>query len=124
MRKAICFALVAALPFLSACDRLADALDLPNSGQEIADAQAIGSGCRQSGRSIEDCYTLNPDAQKAAVFSGWKSMNEYMAERELKEVPSVVPRPEPLAAQLPDNPDGSEPADPAMAQAGTKPAQP
>ncbi|MDR2925170.1 MAG: hypothetical protein LBU76_04375 [Azoarcus sp.] len=95
MRKTIYFALVATLPLLSACDRLADTLELPNPVKEAADAEAIGSACRQTGRSIEDCYTLNPDAQKASVFTGWKSMNDYMMEHSLKEVPSVVARNEP-----------------------------
>ena len=75
---------------MSGCDRLADALEIPNPAKEIANAEAIGGACRQTGRSIEDCYTLNPDAQKAAIFSGWKSMNGYMMEHNLKEVPSVV----------------------------------
>jgi hypothetical protein len=119
MRKTVCFALVAVLPFLSACDRLADMLEMPDPGKEVAEAQAIGSGCRQSGRSIEDCYTLNPDAQKSAVFAGWKSMNEYMAERELKEVPSVVPRPEAPASQLSDKLNKPEPVNPAAAQSST-----
>jgi len=90
MRKIVCFVFVAALPFLSACDRLADTLDIPNPAKETANAQAIGGACRQTGRSIEDCYALNPEEQKAAIFSGWKSMNEYMIEHKLKEVPSVV----------------------------------
>jgi hypothetical protein len=123
MRKTVCFALAAVLPFLFACDRIADTLEMPNPGKEIAEAEAIGSGCRQSGRSIEDCYALNPDAQKAAVFSGWKSMNEYMAERELKEVPSVVPRPEPLAPQLSGGPPKPESADPAAAQSSANTSQ-
>jgi len=91
MRKAVCFALVVVLPLLSACDRLADTLEMPNPAREAADAEAIGSACRQTGRSIEDCYALNPDSRKADIFSGWKSMNEYMMERNLKDVPSVVP---------------------------------
>ncbi|MCL2160919.1 MAG: hypothetical protein FWH56_03405 [Betaproteobacteria bacterium] len=94
MRKSICFVLVAVLPLLSACDRFADMLEMPNPARETADAEAIGSGCRQTGRSIEDCYALNPSARKSEIFSGWRSMNEYMMERNLKEVPSVVPQPE------------------------------
>lgn len=102
MRKTVCIILAAALPLLSACDRLADMLELPDPTQEAADAEAIGSACRQTGRSIEDCYALNPDAQKAAVFLGWKSMNDYMMEHNLKEVPSVVARNAPsLPAQPP-----------------------
>jgi hypothetical protein len=96
-------------------------LEMPDSSREAAEAEAIGSGCRHSGRSIEDCYALNPDSQKAAVFSGWKSMNEYMTERELKEVPSVVSRTEPPAPQLPDKSAKPEPAQPTVAQGAPPP---
>jgi len=100
MRKTVCFTLTAMLPFLSACDRVADMLEMPNPTRETANAEAIGGACRQTGRSIEDCYALNPESPKASVFAGWKSMNEYMAEHSLKEVPSVVPSaqtsPEPI----------------------------
>jgi hypothetical protein len=51
-------------------------------------------------------------------------MNEYMAERDLKEVASVVPRPEALAAQLPDETAKPESADPAVAQGSTNTPQP
>jgi hypothetical protein len=120
MRGTVCFALAAVLPFLSACDGLANMLELPNSPRETAEAEAVGSGCRQTGRSIEDCYRLNPDAPKAAVFSGWKSMNEYMLEHELKEVPSVVPRSEALAPQPSKKPAKLEPVEPVIAQNGTE----
>ncbi|MDR2881919.1 MAG: hypothetical protein LBV29_08500 [Azoarcus sp.] len=104
MRKTICFVLVGAMLFLSACDRVADLLEMPNPARETADAEAIGSACRQTGRSIEDCYVLNPSSQKAAVFAGWKSMNDYMLERNLKEVPSVVSPAEALAPRLANEP--------------------
>ncbi|MCL2645190.1 MAG: hypothetical protein FWD51_07005 [Betaproteobacteria bacterium] len=97
MRKTVCFAFAAVLLLLSACDRFADMLEMPNPTRETANAEAIGGACRQTGRSIEDCYALNPDAQKSDIFTGWKSMNEYMAEKNLKEVPSVVPREQALS---------------------------
>ena len=90
MRKTVCVALITVLPFLPACERVADLLEMPNPVRETADAEAIGGACRQTGRSIEDCYALNPESQKAAIFAGWKSMNGYMVEQGLKEVPSVV----------------------------------
>lgn len=87
-------ALVAALPLISGCDQLADLLELPNPAREAAQAeaegQAVGSACRHAGRSLEDCYVLNPKAQKAAVFAGWRSMNDYMMEHKLPEVPSQL----------------------------------
>ncbi len=58
-----------------------------------AEGKAVGSACRHAQRAIEDCYTLNPKAQKAAVFSGWKEMDEYMRENKLEGIAPVVPRP-------------------------------
>ncbi|THF60466.1 hypothetical protein [Pseudothauera rhizosphaerae] len=85
-------------PLLLGCDRLADLLELPDPQKEalVADAEgrAIGSACRHAGRSLEDCYVLNPKAQKAAVFAGWREMNDYMMEHKLQDVPSqLVPQP-------------------------------
>ncbi|MGM9513385.1 hypothetical protein ACS5PK_03945 [Roseateles sp. DB2] len=58
-----------------------------------AEGKAVGSACRHAQRAIEDCYTLNPKAQKAAVFAGWKEMDEYMRENKLEGIAPVVPRP-------------------------------
>ena len=62
-----------------------------------AESRAIGSACRHAMRAIEDCYALNPRAQKAAVFAGWREMDEYMRENKIEGVAPVVPRPEPAA---------------------------
>jgi hypothetical protein len=43
-------------------------------------------------RAIEDCYTLNAKAQKAAIFAGWREMDEYMRENKLEGIVPVVPR--------------------------------
>ena len=51
-----------------------------------ADGKAIGGACRHAGRAIEDCYTLNRRADKAAVFAGWREMNDYMRENKLEPV--------------------------------------
>src|SRR5690242_16043507 len=59
-----------------------------------AEGKAIGSACRQSGRAIEDCYDLNPKAQKAAVFAGWKEMDGYMRENKMESaIPQVAEAP-------------------------------
>lgn len=55
-----------------------------------ADAKATGGACRHALRGIEDCYTLNPKASKAAVFEGWKEMDTYMRENKIEGVASVV----------------------------------
>ncbi|MBC9071067.1 hypothetical protein IAI53_03755 [Thauera sp. CAU 1555] len=86
------------LPMLLGCERLADLLELPDPQKEAmiaeAEGRAIGSACRQTGRSLEDCYALNPKAPKSAVFAGWREMNDYMMEHNLQEVPShLIPAP-------------------------------
>jgi hypothetical protein len=40
------------------------------------------------GRSVEDCYANNKRAEKAAVFAGWKEMNDYMRENNIAAVPA------------------------------------
>jgi hypothetical protein len=80
------------LPLASGCDQLG--VETPGKVMErqLAEAKAIGSACRHAVRAIEDCYVLNPKADKSAVFSGWKEMDEYMRENKLEGVAPVVPR--------------------------------
>ena len=84
--------LFALLPLLSGCDQVAELLELPNPARDAARAEAecraIGSACRRAGRSLEDCYALNGSADKAAIFAGWRDMNDYMMEHKLEVVPS------------------------------------
>ena len=84
------------LPFvlpLAACDQLG--LDTPAkiAANKEAEGKAIGSACRNAMRAIEDCYTLNPKAQKAAVFAGWMEMDQYMRDNKLSGTTPVLPRP-------------------------------
>ncbi|TBO31511.1 hypothetical protein EYS42_09815 [Aquabacterium lacunae] len=80
---------------LSGCDQLG--IETPAKSQEraLAEAKAIGSACRHAMRAIEDCYTLNPKADKSAVHGGWREMDEYMRENKLDGIAPVVPRPPP-----------------------------
>ncbi|MDD2728431.1 hypothetical protein [Malikia sp.] len=55
--------------------------------RKMADSKAIGSGCRHSLRSIEDCYENNPKASKAAIFEGWREMDGYMREKNIEGMP-------------------------------------
>ncbi|TAH52007.1 MAG: hypothetical protein EYC67_01270 [Betaproteobacteria bacterium] len=101
--------LLALLPLAAGCDQLGAALDLPNPKKAEAEGRAVGSGCRHAGRSLEDCYTLNPGAEKAAVFAGWREMNDYMMEHKLEVVPSQntpAPRQQSAAAEAPRPPAG------------------
>ncbi|KUM03007.1 hypothetical protein KIF53_07680 [Chromobacterium subtsugae] len=53
--------------------------------------KAVGAACRQTGRSLEECYLRNPEADKASIYAGWREMNEYMAKNKLE---TMAPPPE------------------------------
>lgn len=82
--RAVLFALTL---LLSGCD-LESLLADPKVVQREADSKAIGSACRYGLRGIEDCYSLNEKASKAAVFTGWKEMDQYMRENKIEGVPA------------------------------------
>ena len=90
--------LVVAMGGLSGCDQLGIETPEKAAERQVADAKAIGSACRHAMRAIEDCYLLNPKAEKSSVFTGWREMDEYMRENKLEGVAPVVPRPAPPAA--------------------------
>jgi len=114
-------ALAALLVCLPGCDQLGIETPAKAAEHAQADAKAIGGACRHAMRAIEDCYTLNPKADKAAMYTGWREMDEYMRENKLEGVAPVVPRPAPAAsaASAPKKPAsedeeedaGDEPAD-------------
>ncbi len=70
----------------TACDQI----PLPGKISE-ADAHAIGAACRHAGRALEDCYQINPNASQAAVFAGWREMNDYMTEQKIEVVRPQLP---------------------------------
>lgn len=80
---------------LTGCERLGIPDPVKTEAQAEADGKAIGSACRHAGRAIEDCFTLYPTAQRAAIFAGWKEMNDYMAENKMESVPPQLPPPAP-----------------------------
>ena len=54
------------------------------------EGKAIGSACRHANRALEDCYALNARASKAAIFAGWREMDEYMREHKIEGVAPTV----------------------------------
>jgi hypothetical protein len=92
---------------LNGCDQLGIETPQKAAEHQSADAKAIGSACRHAMRAIEDCYTLNPKADKSAVFGGWREMDEYMRENKLEGIAPVVPRPPPVAASKASAPASS-----------------
>ena len=66
---------------LGGCEQLGIPDPAKAAAQAEADGKAVGSACRHAGRAIEDCFTLNPAAPRAAVFAGWKEMyNKFIAQ--------------------------------------------
>lgn len=68
---------------LTGCDYL-DLNGEVEAQKQIKNANAVGAGCKQAGKSIEECYQSNPKAIKSAVFDGWKTMDEYMRENNMQ----------------------------------------
>jgi hypothetical protein len=82
---------------LSACDLLGIPDPAKDAAKREADGRATGSACRHAGRAIEDCYTLNADASRAAIYAGWKEMNDYMRENKIDEVAPTIPQAAPAS---------------------------
>jgi hypothetical protein len=78
--------IIALASLLTGCDLLG--LDTPE--KKAADGQAIGAACRQAGRALEDCYLLNKRSDAAAIYAGWREMDDYMRENKLEVVEPVV----------------------------------
>ena len=86
--------LLALVALLAGCEQLGIEDPAKAAAAKEAEGKAVGSACRHALRAIEDCYALNPRANKAAVFAGWREMDEYMRENKLEGVVPVVPKPE------------------------------
>jgi len=83
---------------LAGCDQLKERAGIPDPAKIEAEGKAIGSACRQAGWGIEDCFRLNADASKSAMFSGWKEMNEYMMKNNMEAMePTVSPMGQPAS---------------------------
>ncbi|CAN5456574.1 hypothetical protein BH09PSE6_BH09PSE6_25970 [soil metagenome] len=77
---------IALLSALGGCDMLGIETPATIAAAATADGKAVGAACRHAGRAIEDCYVLNPKAHKAAVFDGWREMNDYMTKNKIEVV--------------------------------------
>ena len=120
------FALLAAsvsAALLAGCDMLGIESPEKLAAARDAEGRAVGGACRHAGRAIEDCYTLNRRADKAAIFAGWRDMNDYMRENKIDSVAPV------LMAQVAAPKSAAEPklaepktAEPKAAEASDAPA--
>lgn len=122
MPRRLLLPLVLATALLSGCDMIGGALGIESpekvAATRDADGKAIGGACRHAGRAIEDCYTLNKKADRAAVFAGWRDMNDYMRENKIDAVaPTLTP-----ATQVAATASKAADADDAKPAVGDKPA--
>lgn len=76
---------------LPGCDQISERAGFPDPGKLEAEGKAIGGACRHAGRGLEDCYRLNKEAAKSAVYAGWKEMNEYMVKNNMQAVEPTIP---------------------------------
>jgi hypothetical protein len=102
-------ALAIALPaLLVGCDLLGIEGAAAVAARREAEGKAIGGACRHAARSIEACYTSNKKADKAAIFAGWREMNDYMRENKIEAMPA--PEPPAPAAEAADGESGGDEA--------------
>ena len=112
-RLPIALALLAAT-LLAGCDMLGIESPERVAASRDADGKAIGGACRHAGRAIEDCYAIYRKADRAAIFAGWRDMNDYMRENKI----------EPVAPQLTAQVGSGRPAAPPGEGESEKAAEP
>lgn len=79
--------LAAILATLAGCDQLGIESASVTAARVEADGKAVGAACRHGGRAIEDCFALNKRVDKAAIYAGWRDMDDYMRENKIEPVP-------------------------------------
>ena len=85
--------LLAILATLAGCDQLGLESASVAAARVEADGKAVGAGCRHGGRAIEDCFALNKHVDKAAIYAGWREMDDYMRENKLEAVAPTLGAP-------------------------------
>ncbi len=84
---------------ISGCDMIKQKMGFEDPVEKAAraeaDGKAVGGACRQSGRAIEDCYSIYSWLPKSAVYEGWRDMDAYMRDNKLETVEPQLP---PVAA--------------------------
>ncbi len=91
--------LLVALGSIAGCDQVQQKLGLEDpaakTARNEAEGKAVGGACRQSGRAIEDCYSIYSWLPKAPIFEGWRDMDAYMRENNLETIAPQLPPPQP-----------------------------
>lgn len=78
--------LVLLLP-LAGCEQLGLESMQSMAKKQDTEGKAVGGACRQAGRAIEDCYTLNRKMTRAPIYEGWREMDVYMRDNKLEATP-------------------------------------
>ena len=86
------------LVLLAGCDQLGIESATALAARQEADGKAVGGACRHAGRAIEDCFGLNRKIDKAAIYAGWREMDDYMRENKIQAVAPVLQPPTNKAA--------------------------
>lgn len=99
-RSAIAITILAAPLLLGGCDQVQSKLGIEDQAAKAAkleaEGKAVGGACRQSGRAIEDCYSVYYWLPKDAVYGGWREMDVYMRENQIQTIaPTLPPAPPP-----------------------------
>ena len=87
MRRHALLLALAAASMLAGCEMLGIESPEKVAALRDADGKAVGGACRHAGRAIEDCFAIYKKADRAAVFAGWRDMNDYMRENKIEPVP-------------------------------------
>lgn len=91
--------LLCILTLLAGCEQVNQKLGLEDPAKKEArieaEGKAVGSACRQSGRAIEDCYSIYGWLPKAAIYAGWLDMDAYMRQNNIETVEPQLPPAEP-----------------------------
>ncbi|MEI7429237.1 MAG: hypothetical protein WCL27_02200 [Betaproteobacteria bacterium] len=84
---------------ISGCDLIQQQMGIEDpvakAAKADAEGKAVGGACRQSGRAIEDCYSIYSWLPKAATYEGWRDMDAYMRDNKLETIEPQLP---PVAA--------------------------
>jgi len=100
MLRRLCLLATLASGLLAGCDMLGIESPERIAAVKEADGRAVGGACRHAGRAIEDCYALNRKVEKAAIFAGWREMNDYMRENKIEPVaPQLTAAPAAVVAR-------------------------
>ena len=105
----------AVLLSVSGCDMVQQKLGIEDLAAKAAKAdaegRAVGGACRQSGRAIEDCYSIYSWLPKASIYEGWRDMDAYMRDNKLETITPQLPPPAPPALPTPKKKKAAPAAD-------------